>query len=447
MSSIPARIKAGYGISEIGVTGMVVFGSFYIFSYMTNTLGIPVGIAGTIFLATKLFDVLTDPLVGYLSDRTNTRIGPRRPWMLAGAFVMGPALAIAFYAPFSTESWGANAAWFSAFLMLSYLGLTMIGVPFGAMTAEMTEDYDERTSITAWRMWIGTIGILFGAAGYAILTGNFGNLSIEGYRTGMLSILPLLMIPTLITVFATRNAPVNRTTLIEHGFFDGIKIVWTSKSFLIIAGSYILMISMITVVTSNVNALIEYLLVESQDIQPTLSAMLLFPTFLTLPFWVWLGKHVEKRTGMVIGGVMYAIGMACVYFVGEGDTGLLMIILAFMGVAYGAYQIFPWAMLPDVISEAQEKHGGSLAGLFNGWWTTAQKFGIALGPFLAGVILQSGGFKSSVGGQLVEQSDVAINTLRLTISLLPAGVFVLGVLLILAYPISRSDQNARSDPQ
>lgn len=439
MSKVKTSIKAGYGITEIGGTGFLVFGSFYIFSYMVNTLGVPPATAGTIFLATKLFDVVTDPLVGYLSDRTTTRMGARRPWMLAGALVMGPALVIAFQAPFSTESWQANATWFCAFLMLSYLGITLINVPHSAMTAEMTEDYDERTSITTWRMWIGTFGILLGAAGYAMLTNNFGGLTIEGYRAGLLIILPLLVVPTLITVFATRNAPVLRPAPVQHGFLKGLRIVLGSRAFMVLTFSYVFMVGMITVVTANVSSIIEYILKESQDTQPLLSAMLLFPTFIALPVWAWVGRRIEKHTGLLIGGILYAAGMAAIHTVGEGDLAVLAAILGVMGIAYAAYQIFPWAMLPDVISQAQARHGGSLAGLFNGWWTTFHKFGVALGPFLAGLMLDYGGYQPSVGGVFVAQTPEAIETLRLTVSLLPAGIFLFGVLLILAYPLRRSD--------
>ena len=432
----------GYSISEIGVTGMVVFGSFYFFSYMTNTLGIPPLIAGSIFFATKVFDVITDPLVGYLSDRTTGRMGPRRPWILAGAFVMGPALAIAFLAPFSADSWVLNAVWFSAFLMLAYLGLTLIGVPYGAMTAEMTENYNRRSLITSIRMWTGTFGILMGAVGYATLTANFGDLTIEGYRGGMFVILPLMIIPTLITVFATRNVPVHRSTEVQHGFFDGLKIALSSRAFVILALSYILMVGMITVVTSNVNAMVEYMLEMDQSVMQILSAALLLPTILAIPVWAVVAMFIDKKLGLLIGGVIYAIGMALIFTVGPGEINKLMLFLVVMGVAYAAYQIFPWSMLPDVISEAQHTHGGSLAGLFNGWWTTAQKFGIALGPLLAGVALGIGGYVPSVDGVFAEQTPQAIDTLRWSVSLIPALIFSVGVFVILLYPLGRKDQEA-----
>lgn len=436
MSKVKTSHKLGYAISEIGVTGMVVFGSVYIFSYMTNTLGIPAVVAGTIFLGTKLFDAVTDPLVGYLSDKTKSR----RPWILAGAFVMGPALAVAFYAPFSTETWHANAAWFSVFIMLSYLGLTLIGVPHGAMVAEMTEDYDERTSVITWRMWIATIGILMGAAGYALMTENFGNLSIEGYRNGLLLIFPLMIIPTVITYFATKNIPVIRQQRVDRGLIEGFKIVAGSKAFRVLAFSYILMVGMITAVAANLSAIIEYILREDQSFQPLLSAMLLFPTFLALPIWAYFAKYIEKPTGLLIGGAFYALGLGLIYTVSEGQITYFALILGMMGSAYAAYLIFPWSMLPDVISEAQNKHGGTLAGLFNGWWTTCQKFGIALGPFIAGLVLQFGGYEPSVNGQFVEQTPEAINAVRLAVSLVPAAIFIIGVLSILRYPLGRSDQ-------
>jgi len=143
-------VKAGYGIVEIGTNTLIIFASFYFMFYMTEALGVPAVYAGLLFFCAKIFDVITDPLVGNFSDRSKTKMGRRRPFMLAGGIALGPCVALMFLAPFlSADSWLPSALYFMGFTMATYLALTLIAVPGGAMTAEMTDDYNERTNITA----------------------------------------------------------------------------------------------------------------------------------------------------------------------------------------------------------------------------------------------------------------------------------------------------------
>ena len=149
-------VKTGYGIVEIGTNSLIVFASFYFLFYMTEALGVPPVYAGLLFFLAKTFDVITDPLIGNWSDRTQSRMGRRRPFMLAGGILLGPTVALMFFAPFlDMDSWVPSALYFMVFTMATYLALTLISVPGGAMTAEMSEDYNERTSITAWRWGVG----------------------------------------------------------------------------------------------------------------------------------------------------------------------------------------------------------------------------------------------------------------------------------------------------
>jgi len=137
--------KVGYGVVEIGTNTLIVFASFYFLFYMTEALRVPPIYAGMLFFAAKIFDVVTDPLVGNISDRSSTSMGRRRPFMLAGGIMLGPTVAVMFLAPFlNAESWVPSALYFMLFTMATYLALTLIAVPGGAMTAEMTEDYNER---------------------------------------------------------------------------------------------------------------------------------------------------------------------------------------------------------------------------------------------------------------------------------------------------------------
>ena len=147
-AKISKVVKVGYGFVEIGTNTLIVFASFYFLFYMTEALRIPPVYAGLLFFIAKIFDVITDPLVGNLSDRSSTPMGRRRPFMLAGGIMLGPTVAIMFLAPFvGSESWVPSALYFMVFTIATYLALTLIAVPGGAVTAEMTEDYNERITL------------------------------------------------------------------------------------------------------------------------------------------------------------------------------------------------------------------------------------------------------------------------------------------------------------
>ena len=129
---VPLLVKTGYGVVEIGTNTLIVFASFYFLFYTTEALGVPPLYAGLLFFCAKMFDVITDPLIGNFSDRSNSPMRRRRPFMLAGGIALGPCVALMFLAPFlGPDSWVPSALYFVGFTMATYLALTLISVPGG----------------------------------------------------------------------------------------------------------------------------------------------------------------------------------------------------------------------------------------------------------------------------------------------------------------------------
>ena len=203
---LPFFTKMIYGVSDIGVNILVVASVLITFAYLTTVLGVQPGVAGTLLLVAKIWDVITDPIIGRWSDATKSRMGRRRPWMMWGAILMAIGFAAMFAAPFSDASPTAQGIYFVLAMMFTYTAFTMVGVPYGALTPEMTDDYHEKSTLTAWRMGFGSIGLLIGGAGAPILVGLFGG-GLEGHRMMGLALIPLVALPTLITVWGLRNAP------------------------------------------------------------------------------------------------------------------------------------------------------------------------------------------------------------------------------------------------
>src|SRR5699024_9678043 len=127
--------------------------------YLTDTLGVAASIAGAVVLVPKLWDVLIAPGIGRRTDRTLTSRGDRRPWLLAGAVTLPPLFALTFLTP-GFLSGDIAAAWVTVFFLLAATGYGVFQVPYVTMPTELTGDPDERTTITAWRIGMLTIGIL-----------------------------------------------------------------------------------------------------------------------------------------------------------------------------------------------------------------------------------------------------------------------------------------------
>ena len=163
--------KAGWGLADMGIVVFVIVKQLLILAFMNSFLGIPIAIAGAVTTAVLVFDIISDPIIGYFSDKTVSRFGRRAPWMLIGSVVLALAMIGLFAVP---ESFNINASliWVIIFFLISTLGFTMVSIPYGAMAGEMTLDKKERSSMTAWRMAFASLGILIGGALIPILAGD-----------------------------------------------------------------------------------------------------------------------------------------------------------------------------------------------------------------------------------------------------------------------------------
>ena len=180
--------KAGWGLADMGIVVFVIVKQLLILAFMNSFLGIPIAIAGAVTTAVLVFDIISDPIIGYFSDKTVSRFGRRAPWMLIGSVVLALAMIGLFAVP---ESFNINASliWVIIFFLISTLGFTMVSIPYGAMAGEMTLDKKERSSMTAWRMAFASLGILIGGALIPILAGD----TRSGYTFATICIAPLII--------------------------------------------------------------------------------------------------------------------------------------------------------------------------------------------------------------------------------------------------------------
>jgi len=440
--------KAGWGLADMGVVVFVVVKQLLVFAYLTSVLGVPVGMAGAATTAVLVFDMITDPLIGYLSDRTKSRWGRRAPWMVVGAVIMSTGM----YGLFSTPDGLLGVAalpWVLGFFVLATLGFTMVAIPYGAMAGEMTQDAKERSAMTAWRMGFASVGILVGGA---LIPGIAAGSS---YAQAALVASPLIIGAIWLSVFTTRNAPrIDVPSKVSP--LRMLSLVLGNHAFVMLAVVYGVMTLAIALITAGLPFAAIYLVTDTGDTPLSEAAnaltvlSLMFAAFtvgsiLSQAVWVVLSARFGKLGALVLGLLLYIgllFGLHAVLPSVNVTIVAGMFVLA--GMTNGSYQQIPWAMYPDLMDVTRAQTGEAIEGAFAAVWLFGQKAANAFAPLILGVILNSSGWVETSEGEKVAQTPEAVNALHAAVTLVPAGILGVSiVLLVILYrPLARKTAHA-----
>ena len=426
--------KAGWGLADMGIVVFVIVKQLLIVSYLTTYLGIPVAIAGFVTTIVLIFDMITDPLIGYLSDRTQSRFGRRAPWMFCGAVVMAVGMVGLFMAPFDAVV-AVKLTWVIASFVLATVGFTMCAIPYSAQAGEITQDPKERSAMTGWRMAFATVGILVGGAVLPGLAGAFG------FPLAALYVTPLMIGAVWASLWATRRAPRVETPT-ETGFAASYALVFGNRTFVVLALAYGVMTLAVALITAGLPFAATYLVVD--DGQNALSGAaqgltvlsVLFGAFfvgaiLSQVFWALLSYRLGKMWALVVGlsayiALLYTLSLVLPSPNVTAVAGLFVI----AGVTNGAYQQIPWAMYPDLMDVTRGESGIAIEGAFSAVWLFGQKLSNAVAPAVLGLILAQAGWQETTEG-FIDQGVQSLEALQMAITLIPAGIMVIAVLMLL----------------
>ena len=423
--------KAGWGLADMGIVVFVVAKQLLILTYLTAFLGVPVGIAGFVTTAVLIFDMITDPLIGYLSDRTQSRYGRRAPWMFIGVLVMSAGMVGLFSVPVGVAM-SASLTWVIAFFGLATIGFTMVAIPYGAQSGEITQDPKERSAMTGWRMAFASIGILIGGA---VIPGLAASM---GYAMAALLVTPLMVGAVWLSLWSTRKAPRNEKAAQVNlaGMFG---LVFANKAFMVLVVLYGVMTLAIAMITAGLPFAALYLIIDSGDTMlsgaaaalTTLSLMFaafVIGSILSQAVWVLLSNRLGKVGALVIGLLLYVV---LLYALNTSLPSVNVTAIAGMfvlaGMTNGAYQQIPWAMYPDLMDVTRRTSGVAIEGAFSAVWLFGQKLANAAAPAVLGLTLAAAGWQETTGG-VVTQSDGAMAALLNAITLIPAVILIVAVI-------------------
>lgn len=425
--------KAGWGLADMGVVVFVIVKQLLVLSFLTNYLNVPVQIAGLLTTSVLVFDIITDPIVGYLSDRTNSRWGRRVPWMVIGAVILSGGIIGLFGVPQSFSIFG-TIIWVGSFFALATVGFTMVAIPYGATAGEMTQDPKERSSMMGFRMAFASVGILVGGAVIPQLAGG----TREGHFTAAIYIAPIIILSIWGSLWATRQAP-RILSPSNRGFISTWHLVFKNKPFVILVCLYGIMTLAIALITAGLPFAAIYLIFDDGNslLSPASSALgilsLLFACFvfgsiLSQAFWVWLSNRLGKVSALIFGLFIYIILLIAIFLsLPSAEIMIIAMLFIIAGMTNGAYQQIPWAIYPDLMDITRDVSGDAIEGAFSAIWLFGQKVANALAPLVLSIILAFSGWKESSDG-FTDQIPEALGALQNSITILPAFILVLAIM-------------------
>ena len=425
--------KAGWGLADMGIVVFVIVKQLLVLSFLTNYLNVPVGIAGLLTTSVLIFDIITDPIVGYLSDRTHSRWGRRVPWMVIGALILSGGIIGLFGVPQSLSLLG-TIIWVGGFFALATVGFTMVAIPYGATAGEMTQDPKERSTMMGFRMAFASVGILLGGAVIPQLAGG----TRDGHFIAAIYVAPIIILSIWGSLWSTRTAP-RILSPSARGFMSTWLLVFKNKPFVILVCLYGIMTLAIALITAGLPFAAIYLIFDSGNslLSPASSALgilsLLFACFvfgsiLSQAFWVWMSARLGKVSALIFGLVIYIILLVAIFIsLPSVDIMLIAILFVVAGMTNGAYQQIPWAIYPDLMDITRSESGDAIEGAFSAIWLFGQKVANAIAPLILSLILAFFGWRES-GEGFTDQVPEALRALKNSITILPAFILALAIL-------------------
>lgn len=443
--------KMAYGAGDLGPAITANIQVFFLLYFFTSAAGLSPGIASNILLVGKIWDAINDPFIGVLSDRTSHPWGRRYPWMIFGAIPFGIFFFLQWIVP-SQNEW-VLFFYYVIIAIIFNTAYTAVNLPYTALTPELTQDYNERTSLNSFRFAFSIGGSIFSLILAQIIFAFFDKdptnspttkYIVLGAVCALISVLPIFW-----CVWGTwkrvRSHPVEAEPLKNEDnseslpLSEQLKIAFSNRPFLYVIGIYLCSWLGVQLTAS----IIPYFVVDSlkfpEKTFTTVAIIVQTTALIMLFFWSKISEKYGKKAVYFMGMSVWIIAQAGLFFLPPGQKILLYILAIMAGVGVSTAYLVPWSMIPDVIELDELQTGQRREGVFYSFMVLLQKIGLALGLWLVGQALQISGFQETIPGQTAPiQPESALMAIRVAIGPLPTISLMIGLILAYFYPITQA---------
>ena len=432
--SLPTSIRFGWGIGSLGMSLLFNATGLLLLRYLVDHVGIAAALAGFLIGGAKLYDAITDPLMGVISDRTSSTSGRRRPYLLVGSFLSG----LSFVLLFGLAGFGGSEyiiLFVALALLFNATGYTIFNVPYLAMPAEMTPDYHERTGLMSYRIAAVAVGQLAASFVGPLLLVAFGG-GAPGHLAMAWILGPVIAASGVVCYWMTRNAPTHTQAQATTGLAHQFSTAMDNTPFLLLLGAKITQLLGLAIFIAVLPFLFTRVLTVSDTYLGFYFLAQASTMLLSQPAWVRVSRKLGKRDSYFV-----AVGLYCVVgltwlLAGEGEPLAGIVARGLVaGVGAGGLLLVGQSMLPDTMEYDYQLSGARREGVLAGVYTTVEKISFALGPAIVGVLLGAAGYIRSAGAE-VEQPASVRTAIYFCVAVLPVIVTALGSLLLLRYDLT-----------
>lgn len=435
---LSATIRYGWAIGEFAIACHMSIISIYLLFYLTEVHHFPGALAGTLILIPRIWNVVTDPLMGGISDRVRSRFGRRRPFLLAGALVWGLSYAAMFWIPehFTTAQ---KAAWFLVTCLAVNTGLSLYHVPYSAMVPEMTRGVDERLRLLGYKEIAARLSVLLTVMASPLIVGLAPNPYI-GHRWIGVTAGGLIFVSGLIAFLATAKAPAVAFTPQTMSFAEQFRTFRQNRGLARLSGVYLFTSAADAFYSAFLIYFITIVLHQASSLMGALYPTGSLTAVLMTTLWAYAGRRIGRKTACAIA----LGGAACIFpfalLVPAGASWVMFPFMVVLGGFFAGLFLMPGTMVPDTVEADEAVSGQRREGAIYGAWIFTQQTGMALGTFLVGVYLDLIGYHPGAAQAAGERETWL---LRLGFALGPTLLIVAGLLMLRVVPLGARERAAR----
>ncbi|MEO0999090.1 MAG: MFS transporter [Pseudomonadota bacterium] len=421
MDRLPTRVIAAYALPAIPMAALYFPVFVFLAPVWAEAGGLPLAALGAVFVAVRLLDAVSDPAVGWLSDRTPGRFGRRRPWIAASVPLVALAVWQLFHPDPALGIWG-----FAGWLAVLTLSWTMFLTPYFAWGAELSPDYAERGRVTIWRETVTLTGTILAAILFSLGGEGVGGL-------GFIAAFVVLTLPVAVGL-AVGVAPEARARRPAPGA-ETLIATWRAEP----AFRRLVIAYLVNGAANGVPATLFLFFVTHRLAAEGWGGPLLILYFgagvLAAPLWLWAARRFEKHRIWCVSMIYAAAVFSVVPFLGPGDVWAFAVICVLTGAAVGSDLALPAAMQADVVDLDTARGGAPRTGAFFALWSVATKAALALAGGAALIAADLIGFRPEGGS-----SEAALTGLGALYALSPVALKLAAVAIMWSFPLDRAAQ-------
>lgn len=434
-NAIPLGTKLSYGVGNIGLIPVIAAMSFFLMAFYTDVALISPAVAGMALTVGKIWDIINDPLFGWMTDHTKSKHGRRRVYLIYGAIPLMIGVFVLWIVPADLPPVSAFI-WIAATYIIFSTVFSITYIPYTAMTAELTQDYDERTNLMTISSVGAAIGYAIGSIAMRAIVGSAETprlgYMIAGAVFGVLAGLSVAFV-----AWRVKEPKEFKSATSKMPIVASIKATFQNKPFVMLISAFGIVRLAFTLMQASMMYFVVYNLMENRDaIGPLLTVLMLVITVFIF-LWKWIGQRWSKSISYVGGLLIVAVCLFYSFWLGKGDMNILMIVGSILAIGMSSHWVMPWAMLPDVIEYDQLETGERREGMYFGVYGLVDKIARTLGIIILGWVLEILNYVPNV-----PQSEESLLGIRLLFGPIPAVLILFAIPILIYYPINREKHAA-----